>query len=526
MTPADRSEGLDLRHYLGVLRRRWVIIAAFVIFTAASAFGTSILHTKVYEAHSTLLIQQRAGDTLFNQSSGQSNDPTRRIETEMQVIESIPIRAAVQKKLGKDVPNAAAQSVAGTDVVDVVVQSTDPALAAAAASEYANAYIDFKRTQAVDDVLGAAQQIQQKITELKAQVAPLPVDSITREGLEQQVVLFQQQLDQLQVGAALRTGGAQLVAPAFEPTDPVEPKPLRNGLLGAAVGLLLGLGLALLVDHFDDRIRSKEEFEEIAGQMPVIGLVPSMPGWRKPTEEHLATVEMYASPVAESYRSVRTAIQFMGIEDPVKSIQITSAVPGEGKTTTAANLAVVFAHSGGRTVLIDCDLRRPRLHRFFGLSNEVGLTDVVLGKARLEEVVMPVEVNEHLWVIPAGSSTLNPSELLASSAFRRVLEAVEAASDFVIVDSPPILPVTDGLVVANRVAATILVATATQTTTRNTRRTLELLRQVGAPLAGAILNRVSEQEQYGYRRDNAYAYGPRKAADIEPEMPELPSRRR
>ena len=405
-------------------------------------------------------------------------------------------------------PDVSASAVTGTNVIEVAVRSTDPKRAAAAADEYANAYITFKRKQAVDDVLGAATQVKDKITQLEGQLAALPADSSQRDGLEQQITLFQQQLDQLQVGASLKTGGAQLVAQAQVPDTPVEPQPLRNTLLALAVGLVLGIAIAFLVDHFDDRIRSKEDFEEASPGVAVIGLVPPVPGWSEVTEEHLATVELSASPMAESYRSVRTAIQFLAIESPVKVLQITSPVPGEGKTTTAANLAVVFASTGTRTVLIDCDLRRPRLNRFFGLPNEPGLTDVLLGRAQVEEVVRPVPDIPGLWLLPAGVKASNPSELLATASFARLIESVELSSDFVIVDSPPLLPVTDGLVVASRVDATILIATTGQTTRRNIRRSMELCRQVDAPIVGAILNKVSEQEQYAYSR-YGYAYGPR-----------------
>lgn len=504
MASPDDDDGLDLRHYLGVFRRRWWIIAACVGITSATALAASVLQTQVYEASSTLVIQERTSDTLFDPTTGQANDPQRAVATEVEVIERLPVRAAVQKALGRDVPEVSASSVTDTNVIELTVRSTDPALAARAADAYAEAYIEGKRTQAVDDVLGAATQVQDKIAQLQQQLDALPAASVQRDGLEQQIALFQQQLDQLQVGASLKTGGAQLVAEAEVPTSPVEPTPLRNTALAALVGLLLGIGIAFLVDHFDDRIRSKEDFEEVASGATVHGLIPSMPGWRKAAEEHLATVEMSASPIAEAYRSLRTSIQFMAIENPIKVLQITSAVPGEGKTTTAANLAVMFARAGVRTVLIDCDLRRPRLHRFFGLPTRAGLTDLLVGNAQLEDVISPVEADKQLWVIGAGARTSNPSELLATSVFQRKLETVRQSADFVILDSPPILPVTDGLVIANRVDATILVATADQTTSRNLRRTIELLRQVGAPLVGAILNRVGQQEQYGYSRYGGY----------------------
>jgi len=509
MAPTDDGDSLDLRHYLGVFRRRWWIIALSGGIAAATALAVSFVQTPVYEARSSLLIQQQTSDALFNPTTGQPNDPQRDVDTEIQVVESLPIRTAVQKKLGHDVPDVSASSVAGTNVIEVSVRSTDRARAAAAANEYARQYIGFKRKQAVDDVLGAATQVKDKITQLEQQLAALPAASGQRAGFEQQISLFQQQLDQLQVGASLKTGGAQLVATAQIPQQAVEPTPLRNALLALAVGLVLGIAIAFLVDHFDDRIRSKEAFEDAAPGVAVLGLIPPVPGWSEPTEEHLATIELSGSPMAEAYRSARTAIQFLAIENPVKVLQITSAVPAEGKTTTAANLAVVFAHTGTRTVLIDCDLRRPRLHKFFGLPDAPGLTDVLLGRAQVEDVIQSVPDSPGLWLLPSGTKTTKPSELLATGAFARLVESVELSADFVIIDSPPVLPVTDGLVVANRVDATILIATTGQTTRRNIRRSLELCRQVGAPIVGAILNKVGEQEQYSYGRYGSYSYGGR-----------------
>jgi receptor protein-tyrosine kinase len=202
--------------------------------------------------------------------------------------------------------------------------------------------------------------------------------------------------------------------------------------------------------------------------------------------------------VTEAYRALRTAIQFLGLDHPLRVLQITSPSASEGKTTTMANLGVALASTGRRVVLISSDLRRPRIDRFFGLSDDVGLTSVILGDVPLSAAVQRVPDVDGLFVLAAGPLPPNPSELLGSTHAEELFVALRAEFDMVLLDSPPVLPVTDAAVLSAYADATLLVATARKTRRRDFGRAVELLRQVEAPLVGSVLNGVTSEGGYGY----------------------------
>jgi non-specific protein-tyrosine kinase len=208
------------------------------------------------------------------------------------------------------------------------------------------------------------------------------------------------------------------------------------------------------------------------------------------------------SSAAEAYRALRTSIQFLGLERPVRKLQVTSPSAEEGKTTTVANLGVALAAAGQRVVIVCCDLRRPRIHEFFGLSNEVGLTSVLLGRTSAEEACQRVPQLERLSLLASGPLPANPSEILLSSQTAGLLETIQSNADVVLLDCPPVLPITDAAALSPHVDATLVVASADNTSGRVVARALEVLEQVGAPIVGTVLNGVAVDDVYGY----AYKY--------------------
>lgn len=515
----DAVEELELRDYLRVIRRRKWVIALVTLATVGAAIAASLVQTPVYQGTAEVLLQARATESLFDPDSGQRNDPARAVQTEIQVLKSRPVRDLVREELGS-APKVSASPVGQTDVIEVKAESTDPERAAAIANAYAKSYIDFRRGQAVDDLLAAAEQIQEKIAELQAQIdgvaattpttvrgarpTTVPPDaSAQRDQLLAQQALFRQKLDQLQVDAALKSGGAQLVTPAVAPTTPIRPTPVRNAVVALAVGLMLGLGLAFLREHLDDTIRTKDDVERVAAGLPVLSVIPVVPGWKDRKKAIVASLAEPKSAAAEAYRSLRTSVQFLGLDRPVRSLQITSPSASEGKTSTVANLAVALAAAGQRVIAVDCDLRKPRLHAFFGLENEVGFTSVLLGDAPLSQALQRVPGVDGLRLLASGGPPPNPSELLAGRRAGEVLEGLQAQADVVLVDCPPVLPVTDAAILAGRVDATLVVVTATETHRRRLQQALDTLAQVGARLAGLVLNAARHEAGYGY----AYRYG-------------------
>lgn len=531
MLPLEAAVEPDLRNYLRVLRRRKAVVALSVAVVLGVSLMLSYLQTPLYAATAKLLLRPRSTQSIFATNSPTNVDPARSVHTEIEVIKTEPVRNLVRDKIGS-APPIDVSPVGQTDLVTIRAQSTDANRSAAVANAYASAYVDFRRKQAVDDLSAAGEELQTKVTDIQQQIdnlgsalatAPTCADSKTtpeactqrttaeqtiaqrRTTLLGQLGLFQQRLDQLQVDAALASGGADLVTPASTPSSPFQPAPRRNAVLGIVLGSLFGIGLALLVDYMDDSIRGKDDFERAVPGMAVLGIVPLVADWKEKDRCRLISMTDPTSSAAEAYRILRTSIQFLGLDRPVRVLQVTSPNAQDGKTTTLANLAVAFAASGLRTVAVDCDLRRPRLHEFFGLANDVGFTSVLLGNVALARALQPVSGQERLLIFASGPLPPNPSELLSSNRTAELLQNLAEQADIVLIDSPPALPVTDALVLSQRVDSTVIVTTAGTTTQKAAARAVEMLQQVKAPLVGAVLNGVPEDSAYANYSYRYYA---------------------
>jgi len=511
-----------------VLRRRKITIALTTLVVVGAALAYSYLQTPIYEATAEVLVRPRSSEQLLTPAQNQSaTDAQRAIDTEIKVLESRTVEDAVRKKLDR-VPRVSASAAGETDVISVRTRNANARRAARDANTYARTYIDVRRSQSVEDFLGAGQEVQGKVVDLQHQIDALPPNPLPpaqpdanvaaqRSSLESQQSYYRQQLDQLQVAAQIsQTGGGQLVTTAVTPGTPVEPNTSRNGVLALALGLLLGVGLAFLRDYLDDSIRTKEDLERASGGLPVIGLIPAVGAWRNHKAPYLVTLSKGTSPAAEAYRALRTSVQFLGLDRPIRCLQITSPTKEEGKTTTLANLAITLAQAGQRVVLLDCDLRRPRMHQFFDLSNEAGFTSVLLGTHPLVDALQPVKDNPSLAVLASGPPPPDPSELLSSQRTREVIDALRSRCDLVLIDSPPVLPVTDPLVLSAFVDATLLVVAADETSKRALHRSVELLTQVDAPLVGTVLNEVGPERSYAYGYGGSGYYQRRAADEGEP----------
>lgn len=515
----DQAE-LGLRDLLRLLTRRRRVIVLITLAVLAAGLGLSFLQDRVYEGKAQVLLQPRSTESLFDANVARPPDPDRTVKTEIEVLKSRPIRAGVRRQLGV-APRPSVSSVNQTDLIEVRVRHRDPKLAARIADAYAQVYIDFRRTQAVDDQLAAGARIYSKVDELQkeidaldAQIASLPAaerqalgSSLTdrKAGLFQNLTLFQNRLDELQVNAELKTGGAQLVSLAAVPESPVRPRPAHDMVLAAIIGLFLGLGVAFLVDYLDESIKTRDDLERaIGGGTVVIGSVPGT-GSRKSQEgADLVSLTEPSSPAAEAYRKLRTSLQFRTLAQPLRTLQITSPSASEGKTTTVANLGVAFARAGVRVVVVCCDLRRPRLHELFGLENNVGFTSVLLGEAELSSALQPVPGIDRLRLLASGPMPPNPSEVLMTSRAASVLNDLATQADLVLIDSAPILPVADPLILAGRVDGTVLVVAAESTGRKAVGHAIEMLRQVDVSILGVVLNRVKEDSSSSYAYRHMY----------------------
>ncbi len=527
MTESHPSE-LDLRAFLRILRRRlWVVILVPLLVAGASLAAASV-KTPKYRSSAEILIGRTQAETIFNPLVANFVDPSRLLANQIRVLRSDEVTSRAREKLGFTAP-ISTKSSSTEDVITVSAVDVEPKRAAAVVNAYAEAYLDYRRSSGESENKTAQTELQRQIDAVTARIDVLDKDlnaavparkeqlrvtqADERQTLTAQLVDQRSQLSKLEAAANVERGGAQLLSPAKVPARAFDPNIKRSGALGLAVGILLGLGLALLLDYLDNRVRGEEDLERISGHLPMVGLIPTVSGWRNRKSAQVATIDEPSSSAAEAYRALRTSIQFLGLDRSFRTLQITSPVSGEGKTTTLVNLAVALAKAGQRVVLVDCDLRRPRIHEFFGLDPEVGFTSVLVGDASLSSALQRVPGVANLLVLTAGPIPPNPSELLSGRRTIEILATLQADADVVLIDSPPVLPVSDAAALSTRVDGTLVVVNANTTTRKQLVRTLDLLRQVEAAVVGIVLNRAGGKrwgyDAYGYRYGYGYSSAPK-----------------
>jgi len=506
----DERPDLDLRHYLHVLRRRYSIVVLVTVLAVGAVLAFDFVSTRIYAASADVLLTDTQQNTLFSNGGISPPDPVRRVDTQVTVMESHPIAGTVNHRLGADAGKVSSVSVAGvgqTDVIEVTVESPNPGVAKRAADLYAQTYVTTRRAQQVDSLHTAASQVQNKLTQIQAQINALPAGP-QRDALTSQYGTFKSQLDQTQVNAAIQSGDAQVVANAVVPSSPVKPQPIRDTLLAGVLGLLLGVGFAFLTEYLDDKIKTTDDVGRYGRGLTVLVEVPAVSGWRDRKTTRVVSIQDSNASAAEAYRSLRTSLQIISLRREIQSILVTSSMASEGKTTTAVNLAVTMARAGRRVVLVDLDWRRPRLHQFFGLNWEPGVTSVLVGDAPLSKTMHPIAVGggvPAVRVLTAGPIPPNPAELMGTTRILELLESLQSSADLVIIDSPPLVPVTDALVLAGRVDGVLVVVGAGQPRRRDLGRAVDLLEQAEAPILGAVLN-ATTAHYHGY----GYGYGDRR----------------
>jgi capsular exopolysaccharide synthesis family protein len=364
------------------------------------------------------------------------------------------------------------------------------------------------KAEALRDVI---ENIDYELEQLPEKTLVLARLTRDRELNENLYLLLNEKYEDARISEAGKAAGVEIIDTAKPPEFPVRPRKKLNILFGMLFGLGLGIGITLLLDFLDDTIKTPEDLEKMGlvplGTIPVVHIDEIIRRLKRQgktfTEADLAKVEAKMitrfspkSPVSEAYRSFRTNIQFSDIDNPKRVILMTSSATKEGKSTTCVNLAITLAQMGSKVLLIDSDLRRPNLHNFFQMDRTYGLTNVLIGSLTVDDVIKKTEV-ENLDLITAGDIPPNPSEMVASERMKAFLKEARARYDYVLLDSPPVIAVTDAAILTTRVDATILVVSSGLTGKGEVKRAISLIKNVQSNILGVVLNALDIKKIYG-----------------------------
>jgi len=479
--PRSDSEAIvELRDLVRVLRARWRLVAGATVLFVGLALGVSFVQQPIYAAHLKLFVsaQEPSGDGANNANAYQMGLLSQqRVTSYADLVSGPKVAAGVVEDLGLSEPPVAIQrkitatAPLNTVIIRVVVQDESP-----------------ERAQAIANSVG------------------------------KQFALLVDEIERPKAGAPALVK-VSVVEPAGRPAGPVSPRKKLNVALGLLVGLTLGAGGAVLRETLDTTVKNQDDVAALV-DAPTLGRIAYDPNAaRRP----LIIQDDPHSQRAEAFRQLRTNLQFVDIDKAPKSIVVTSSIPSEGKSTSCANLAISLAQAGLKVILVEGDLRRPQISDYMGIESAVGLTSVLIGRAELADAIQPWGGDGRLFVLPCGPIPPNPAELLGSQGMADLLKRMESSADIVLIDTPPLLPVTDAAVLAALADGAMLVVRSGRTRRDQVTASVAALSAVGARLLGVVLSmvtsRASDPNSYAYSYDYRYASRPAAGAgrDILPE---------
>jgi capsular exopolysaccharide synthesis family protein len=499
-----------IREYLAILgRRRWYVVGPLVLIVALT-FVWVARQAPTYSSSSQVLV--------LNPSVSPTQGPIGFInmETERSLASSPEVGVFAKEVSGTNESPAELMSglsvaiVPETEILTFTSTQSEPAVAQERAQAVAEGYVKYRQEQFLREVLQRSETIQEQIDSTQSDLEAINQNlETTTEGADRRVLdsraralearldLLQQSLvltsDQLRVG--------QVVQPATNPQT--NNSTTQRLILANLVGLAVGIALALLMERLDDRLRGRQDLEQHS-TAPVLAVVPKVTKWRPGDDPFVAVVSAPDSPAAEAYRTLRTGIMFTASQSFIKTILLTSAEGGEGKTTTAVNLGVTLASAGKKVILVSGDLRRPRLHHFFGLRNGIGLTNVLAGEKELREVLQQPRDMSNLRILNSGPVPGNPSELLTSPRMQKILADLKDEADIILIDGAPILTLADSLVLSRLSDGVLFIAHAHKTRKSAVDQARQQLAQVNAVMLGSVLNNLDPRKATAYASYTTY----------------------
>ena len=525
------SGSVELRDYLAVFRRQLVLIIAITLLGAAAAAAYTFRRTPVYESTASVLVRAITTNAF---DPGSRVDQQLNMFNQRQLAMSEPVAALAAKTLKTTAtPTQLLEHVKvdvppNSQILRIRYQDTVPLTAQRGSDAFAKAYLDSREADARAQATTSQKSLRADITRFQKQAAAAEkvigdpdADSATREAARVKLASANNRLDEL-LGRlsgfeSLDFTPGNVIAAAGLPSTPASPNNRLDIGIGLLVGLFLGVVLAFVRDRTDDRLRGREDLADRLDR-PVLATVPPLSKrirqegklrWKRRHKNSLVTLEQPNSPAAESYRTLRTRMARLAAQLDINSVMVVSAGVGEGKSTTAANLAVVLGETGKDVLLVSADLRRPRVHQFFGLSNKTGLSNLLTDGTPPGKRKGPVadgrqmaselwSVAPNLWVVLSGPLPPHPSALMDSDAMRQFLKEQRDLFDFIILDCPPALVVADAMALAPLADAILVVADAKESDREQVSRLKEEVEQVGGRIVGAVLNRSKQASKSTY----------------------------
>ena len=539
----------DLKVYARLIWHwSWLLVLATVV-AAVGAYLFSIFSVPIYQASTTILIDQARNASATYQDL-LSSERIARTYAELMLRETTMVKVATEFDIDPAIlddvlTGITVTPVRDTQLIKVVIEGTSPEFVAAVADMLPTVFIAEIRqvqTQRFDE---SRKSLQEQLSTLSNQVElqQVAINEIgTSNTAEEEVRLgeLRNQLAQYQSSYTnvlrsyeeLRLTEVQsmdsivVVEQAKTPKQPIRPRILLNTLIVALMGLALALGAVFLIEYLDDRIKTPDDLKGVVSS-PILGAIARIPQHNGRLKqrgdldraEGLITALQPRHPITEAYRSLRTNLQFSSVDATLHSLLVTSATPGEGKTTTAANLAVVLAQSGLTVLLVDADIRKPQQHKVFQVPKSPGLTDALLAGEAPPDLFIRQTMVPNLRILTSGKEAPNPAELLGSQRMHQLIETLRQQVDMIIFDAPPLLAVTDAQVLARETQGVLLVINTEKTPRAMIARAAESLQRANAHLFGTVLNRLarSPRSYYYYYDSYSYYYDEEKDPDNTPK---------